>query len=166
MSLYLMNMLGLSSSVRIAHIACYWKFFLLHYTEVLCQYRHCRAHHANLTYLMLQRQLSHLNGLSLTTTKFKPLVFSMSGFALSHTANTFILMPLYNFCFLPAQFCYIVTNGRLQAVCNPLSWPAHEERYLEGGAVGRGNKFRWRCGGVKQAFVTLSGIVWYIIFIQ
>jgi hypothetical protein len=40
------------------------KFFLLHYTPVLCQYRLCRADHAYLTYLMLQRQLSHLNGQS------------------------------------------------------------------------------------------------------
>jgi hypothetical protein len=30
-----MNMLGLSSSIRIAHIACYWKFFLLHYIQVM-----------------------------------------------------------------------------------------------------------------------------------
>jgi hypothetical protein len=30
MGLCLMNMLGPSSSVRVAHIACYWKFFLLH----------------------------------------------------------------------------------------------------------------------------------------
>jgi hypothetical protein len=34
----------------------------LHYTQVLCQYRLYRADHAYLTYLMLQRQLSHLNG--------------------------------------------------------------------------------------------------------
>jgi hypothetical protein len=38
MGLSLMNMLGLSSSVRIAHIACYWEFFLLRYIQVLCQY--------------------------------------------------------------------------------------------------------------------------------
>jgi hypothetical protein len=31
------------------------------YTEVLCQYRLCRADHAYLTYLMLRRQPSHLN---------------------------------------------------------------------------------------------------------
>jgi hypothetical protein len=31
-------MVGLLSSVRIAHIACYWKFFLLHYMQVFCQY--------------------------------------------------------------------------------------------------------------------------------
>jgi hypothetical protein len=65
MGLSLMNMLGLSPNVRIAHIACYWKFFLLHYTQVLCQYRLCKADHAYLTYLMLQRQLIHLNGLKL-----------------------------------------------------------------------------------------------------
>jgi hypothetical protein len=54
-----------SSSVRIAHIAWYWKFFVLHYTQVLCQCRLCKADHAYLTYLMLQRQLSHMNGLKL-----------------------------------------------------------------------------------------------------
>jgi hypothetical protein len=62
MCLSLMNMLGLSSSVHFAHITCYWKFFLLHYRQVLSQYRLCRADNAYLTYLMLQRQLSHLNG--------------------------------------------------------------------------------------------------------
>jgi hypothetical protein len=62
MGLSLMNMLGLSSSVRIAHIACYWKHFPWHYTQVLYQHRLCRADHVYLTYLMLQRQLSHLNG--------------------------------------------------------------------------------------------------------
>jgi hypothetical protein len=45
---------------------------------------------------------------SLTTAKFKPLIFSMSGFALSCTANMFILMILYDFCLLPAQICYII----------------------------------------------------------
>jgi hypothetical protein len=34
---------------------------------------------------------------SLTTAKFKPLIFSMSGFALSYTVNVFILMILYDF---------------------------------------------------------------------
>jgi hypothetical protein len=62
MGLSLMNMLGLSSSVRITHIVCYWKFFLVHYTQVLCQSRLCKANHAYLTYLMLQRKLSHVNG--------------------------------------------------------------------------------------------------------
>jgi hypothetical protein len=57
-----MNMLGFSSSVRIAHIDVIENIFLLHYTQVLCQYRLYRADHAYLAYLMLQRQLGHLNG--------------------------------------------------------------------------------------------------------
>jgi hypothetical protein len=57
-----MNMLDLLSTVRIAHIACYCKCFLLHYIQVLCQYGFCKAYHAYLTYLMLQRHLSHFNG--------------------------------------------------------------------------------------------------------
>jgi hypothetical protein len=57
---------------------------------------------------MLQLQLSHLKGLSLTTAKFKPLIFSMSGFVLSYPANMFILMILHDFCLLPAQFYYAV----------------------------------------------------------
>jgi hypothetical protein len=54
--------LAFSSSVHFEHTACYWKFFLLHYTQVLCQYRLYRADHAYLTYLMLQRQLVNLKG--------------------------------------------------------------------------------------------------------
>jgi hypothetical protein len=53
MGLSLMNMLGLSSSVGIALIACYWKFFPLHYIQVLGQYRLCKADNVYLTYLML-----------------------------------------------------------------------------------------------------------------
>jgi hypothetical protein len=45
---------------------------------------------------------------SLTTAKFKPLIFYMSTFALSYTVNMFILMILYYFCLLPAQFYYII----------------------------------------------------------
>jgi hypothetical protein len=37
-------------------------------------YRLHKADHASLTYLMLQRQLSHLKGQSLTTAKVKPLI--------------------------------------------------------------------------------------------
>jgi hypothetical protein len=40
-----LNMLRFSSSVHFAHITCYWKFLLLHYTKVLCQYRLYRANH-------------------------------------------------------------------------------------------------------------------------
>jgi hypothetical protein len=75
MGLFLMNMLGVSLSVRIAHIACYSKFFLLHYIQFLREYRLCKADHAYFKYLMLQRQLSNLNGSSLTTAMFKPHIF-------------------------------------------------------------------------------------------
>jgi hypothetical protein len=34
---------------------------------------------------------------SLTAAKFKPLIFSMSGFALSYAGKMFILMILYDF---------------------------------------------------------------------
>jgi hypothetical protein len=62
MGLSLMNVLGFSSSVRIAHIAMLLKIlpFALH--QVLCQYRLCKADHTYLTNLMLQRQSSQLNG--------------------------------------------------------------------------------------------------------
>jgi hypothetical protein len=62
MGLSLINVLGFSWSVHFAHITRYWKFFLSHYTQVLCQYRLYIAEHAYLAYLMIQRQLSHLNG--------------------------------------------------------------------------------------------------------
>jgi hypothetical protein len=50
----LMIMLGLSSSARIAHIACYWKFFFVHYMQVLCQYRLCKENYVYLTCLILR----------------------------------------------------------------------------------------------------------------
>jgi hypothetical protein len=49
---------------------------------------------------------------SLTTAKFKSLIFSISGSALSYTANAFILMILYDFCLSPAQVCYIIVHIR------------------------------------------------------
>jgi hypothetical protein len=40
----------------------------------------------------------------------------MSGFALPYTANMFILVILYDFCLLRAQFCYIVLYiGKLES---------------------------------------------------
>jgi hypothetical protein len=61
MGLSLKNTLGLSSSVPVALTACYWKFSLLHYMQVLCQCRLCKADHVYLMHLILQQQLSHLN---------------------------------------------------------------------------------------------------------
>jgi hypothetical protein len=34
----------------------------------------------------------------------------MSGFALSNVVNILILMILYDFCLLPAWFCYVIIN--------------------------------------------------------
>jgi hypothetical protein len=53
---------SLLSSVHIAHMAWYWEFFVLHYIKFICQSRLCKTDHAYLTYPMLQRQLSQLNG--------------------------------------------------------------------------------------------------------
>jgi hypothetical protein len=49
---------------------------------------------------------------SLTTAKFKSLIFSISGFALSYPAITYIPIILYDFCLSPAQFCYIIVLVR------------------------------------------------------
>jgi hypothetical protein len=45
---------------------------------------------------------------SLSIAKFKPLIFSVSGFALSYAENMFILMILYVFCLLYVKSCYII----------------------------------------------------------
>jgi hypothetical protein len=72
-----------------------------------CQHRLCRADHVYLTYLMLQRQLSHFNGRKLDSLQVYLLYF-LSGVVLSYAANMFILMILYDFCLSPAQFCYTI----------------------------------------------------------
>jgi hypothetical protein len=65
-------------------------------------------------FVLYCRRFPHYNGslviltvVSLTTAKFKPLIFSMSVFTFSYAANTFILLIPYDFCLSPAQFCYI-----------------------------------------------------------
>jgi hypothetical protein len=49
------------------------------------------------------------------------LIVSVSGFALSYTANMFILMILYDFCLSPAQFCYVVIYIRKVQSCVQLA---------------------------------------------
>jgi hypothetical protein len=122
MGLYLMIMISLSSSVRIAHTACYLIFFLSHHIQVLCQYKLCKADLPIICILYYNCSLVTWMVISLTTAMFKPLIFSMSGFALSYTMNMFILMILYDFSLLSAQFCYIIIYicRRLKAVCK--SW--------------------------------------------
>jgi hypothetical protein len=48
----------------------------------------------------------------LTAAKFKPLVFSVLGFALPYIADICIFIILYDFCLLAASFCYIIVNVR------------------------------------------------------
>jgi hypothetical protein len=51
-----------------------------------------------------------------TAAKFKPLIFSVSDFALSYNTNMFFLMNLYDFCLLLAQFCYIIVHiGKVES---------------------------------------------------
>jgi hypothetical protein len=46
----------------------------------------------------------------MTAAKFKPLIFSVTGFAVSNVANIFLFMILDDFCLLPAWFCYVIIN--------------------------------------------------------
>jgi hypothetical protein len=48
----------------------------------------------------------------MTASKFKPLIFSVSGSPLSYVANIFIFMILDDVCLLPARFCYAIINVR------------------------------------------------------
>jgi hypothetical protein len=64
---------------------------------------------------------------SLTTAKFKTLVFSMAGFLLSYTAKMFILIILYDSCLSPIQFCYIIVyigkvESRVQIAVRCATW--------------------------------------------
>jgi hypothetical protein len=81
---------------------------------------------------MLRWQLSHLNGVSLTTDK------SMSDFALSYTANIFILVILY-ICLWPAQLSYINMEGRKShanrgPICTLENFQWYEEPCFAGAA--------------------------------
>jgi hypothetical protein len=61
---------------------------------------------------MFWRQLVTWTVVGLTAAKFKPLKLSMLGFALSNVANIWIIMILYDFCLLPAQFSDEIVNVR------------------------------------------------------
>jgi hypothetical protein len=72
--------------------------YIVQYIQVLCQSRLCKKNKP------LSRSLCYIDSLvtstvvSLTTAKFKPLTFSVSGFALSYAANIFSIIILYDFC--------------------------------------------------------------------
>jgi hypothetical protein len=55
--------------------------------------------------------------------KFKPLIFSVSGFTLSNVANIFIFMILDDICLLPAWFCYVIINVQnLENLVHIVNW--------------------------------------------
>jgi hypothetical protein len=75
------------------------------YAEMIMHILHVSCHNGNLVMWTV---------VSVTTAKFKPLIFSMSGFTLSCTAN---LMIPYDFCLFPVQFCYIMVHIRKVKSC-------------------------------------------------
>jgi hypothetical protein len=78
--------------------------------------------------------------ISLTTTKSKPLILLMPGFALSYTAKIFILMILYDLV-LPAKFSYVIVyHGKLKAL-----WKSQTGVQLEKFPILRRTLFCRRC---------------------
>jgi hypothetical protein len=74
MGLSLINMLGFTSSVYFAHITCYWKFFLLHYThKSSLSTRFTKQMMPILRILCDNGSLVTWTVINLTTAKFKPL---------------------------------------------------------------------------------------------
>jgi hypothetical protein len=98
---------------------------------------------------------------SLTTAKFKPLVFSVPGFVLSYAANMFILMVLCDFCLFPAQFCYIIVYTRKVENRVQITTGVHLRKF----PLARGTLFCNRCNfkrsyrisGRSQNYVTTDG---------
>jgi hypothetical protein len=82
----------------------------------------------------------------LTTAKFKPVIFSVSGFCLFYVTKVFILTILYDFCLLPTQFCYIIVytrkvESRVQIADRFAPWKISngaENLVLAGAAILRG----------------------------
>jgi hypothetical protein len=104
MGLSLVIMFGLSSSVHFKHFCTTHKSSVnTGFTEQIMLILRILCYNGSLVTWTVA---------ILTTAKFKPLIFSVSGFALSYTADMFILMILYDLCLLPAQFCYIIVYIR------------------------------------------------------
>jgi hypothetical protein len=103
--------------VRMAHMAGQWTFSFCtkHKSSISRGFRKQIMH--ILLILRYNCRLVTWTVVSSTTTKFKPLIFYMSGFALSYTANMFILMILYDFCLFPATFCLIIVYVRKLENC-------------------------------------------------
>jgi hypothetical protein len=52
-----------------------------------------------------------------TAAKFKPLIFSVGGFASSSVAYIFIIMIMNDFCLSSTQFCYVIIHVRNLESC-------------------------------------------------
>jgi hypothetical protein len=77
----------------------------MQYILDLCQHRLSTADHAKTSVAYATTAVDTWTVICLTTAKFKPLMFSVLGFALPYIADISIFMILYNFCLLPAAFC-------------------------------------------------------------
>jgi hypothetical protein len=99
------------------------QLYVQHIKHVTANYSFCTIHKLSVS-IRFAKQITLVsytlcyNGslvtwtvVSLTTAKFKPLIFCMTGFTLSYTANMFILTTLHDFYLSPPQFCY---NNRIQ----------------------------------------------------
>jgi hypothetical protein len=127
--LSLMNMLGLSSS--------HWSISFGTTQKSSVSTGFAKQIMPILRILCYNGSLVNWTVVSLITAKFKRLIFSTSGFALSYIANTFILVILYDFCLLPARFCNIIVyiqkvENRVQNAdrCAPWKIPNGVENLL------------------------------------
>jgi hypothetical protein len=96
MGLSLINMLGLSSSVRITHTQHVTENFSFCTTYKLSVSTGSAKHVMSILHILCYNSsLVTWTVVSLITAKFKPIIFSVSGFALSCASNKFILMIIY-----------------------------------------------------------------------
>jgi hypothetical protein len=77
----------------------------IQYIQGLCLSRFSTIDHA---LLLIGPATATRTVVRLTAAKFKPLIFLVSGFALSNVENVFILMILYGVCLLPIYSRYIM----------------------------------------------------------
>jgi hypothetical protein len=120
MRLSLTNTFGLSSSVRIAHIVRFWKFFLAHYTQVLCQHRLCIADHV---YHVTEPQFtSYLLFYHFARTKKKTLLLTIP-LLLLNRLSIFIFWRIYQ----------LLGNGSVN------TFPRKRTRAIERSLLGNGS---------------------------
>jgi hypothetical protein len=101
--------------IRYLHYLCLTQFrdVYIQYIQGLFQSRLGTADYALVTTsLHYNDSLDTWTVVHMTAVKFKPLIFSMSGFVMSNVANNFIFMVVDDFCLLPVWFCYVIINVR------------------------------------------------------